>query len=298
MSNATLPTPQEKQQKSAAKPAADKEMRVKLPAEMRFDKWVYGGISYFAQALTGILLLHSIKYGKLNQPFKRFTGWITGKPSKEISTSLVIALMVGVGTSFLIPVKWLENRKPEIVRWINDRMNAGHPPTAEEKAEQDKALQQLDNEPKQTWWSLLGGRAMGLAPVFAVNYLLGEGRNTWLQDKSAHYIQKGFGAVGLKKMSESKTVGEYLKLGFVDSFYSAVAASGLYIYSHFINPPKKDKGSTELPSTEEIGADLAAFAAPAIEEAMTTKRSAKPAENWQASVTKTDAENPSLSQAI
>ncbi len=229
--------------------ATEREM---LPAEKTFDRAVYGGISYAAQAATGIVLTYWLKYGSGKPHFEKAAKWLGPKvfrnrtveeATKEISSPLMVSTMIMVGNTFLLPVKWLENNKAKIVRSWHEKHDAkmeakGTPFTAEEKAHNEECLQKLEKEPPQTWGSLLGGRAFGLAAVYATLFALGNKRNEAAEEFSAKVIMKGVDAVGMKSLAKSKTFEKYIHVGFLDVFYSMVSAGGLYVYSHVINPPK------------------------------------------------------------
>ncbi|MBY0406525.1 MAG: hypothetical protein K2Q01_02445, partial [Rickettsiales bacterium] len=231
------------------------EQREKLPAERRFDKYVYGGISYGAQALTGIGLTYWLKYGSGQPIFNKMAKWLgpklySGKTvaeaTKEVSTPLMVTTMIMVGNTFLLPVKWLENRKAQIVRsWTEkdcERMEArGTPYTKEEIEHQQECLAKLDKQPPQTWGSLLGGRAFGLAAVYATVFGMGNKRNEAAEAAAAKAIAKGFETVGATTIAKSKTLENVVHVGFLDVFYSMVSAGGLYVYSHYLNPPKHHK---------------------------------------------------------
>lgn len=233
--------------------------RHKPRAEIVFDKAVYGGISYAAQAATGVVLTHWIKHGSGRKYFDKMANWagekliskITSKKGedavKEADSWIVVTTMVMVGNAFLLPVKWLENRKPKIVRWINEKQNDRTPPTPEQRAQQEKDLADLDKEPKQNWWSLLGGRAFGLGAVYAVLWGLGEKRNNAAENATVTTLQKGMKKIGLEKYTTpgGKT-DQYMRIGFYDVFYSMVSAGGLYLYSHFINPPHRCKNRNDV----------------------------------------------------
>lgn len=229
-----------------------------LPAENTFDKAVYGGISYGAQAGTGIILTNWIKHGGGRRYFDKMASWlgpavigkITGKTGKdaieETSSWIVVSTMVMVGNTFLLPVKWLENRKPEIIRWMTERSNkkresSGEAIPQEELQQQHTRLQQLEAQPKQNWWSLLGGRAFGLGAVYGVLWGIGNKNNERLETWSTRKIQGGLKAVGMDQAAKSQAVENYLRIGFYDVAYSAVSAGGLYVYSHLICPPEDQK---------------------------------------------------------
>lgn len=237
----------------------------KIPAERLFDKAVYGGISYAAQAFTGILLSYWIAHGGGKPHFDKMAGWLgpnfISKISKKTGQAavdetrgwIVVSAMIMVGNAFLLPVKWLENRKPQIVRGINDRLNErrharGEVISEEEHADQQTRLAQMEKEPKQTWWSLGSGRAFGLAAVYGVLWAVaqkknmrGENLNALGENFSVKAVQDTLDAAGLKSLAKSKPVENYTRIAFYDIFYSMVSAGGLYVYSHFIRPPTESK---------------------------------------------------------
>lgn len=249
---------------SGAKPQSDNTEREILPAEHRFDKWVYGGISYAAQAATGIVLTYWLKHGGGKSYFNRAAEWLGPKiyrnrsvteAAENVSTPLMVTTMVMVGNTFLLPVKWLENHKASIVRKMHENdcekmERAGTPFNEEERARQEKALKDLEKEPLQNWKSLLGGRAAGLIPVFALSFGLGK-KGEWAERKAGQFFSGAFNLVGMKKVAKSETLQKVVQVGFLDVFYSMISAGGLYVYSHYLNPParanKKHKESlTEL----------------------------------------------------
>jgi|GEM_PF-6415809 len=243
----------------------EKGSREILPSERFFDKAVYGGISYAAQAGAGIILSRWLKFGGGNKYYTKMAEWAgtklcSAKTAEEAikvaSRPVIVTTMIGVGTAFLLPVKWLENRKPQVVRWLHERDVAkeearGHVFTPEEKAHDQKCLEQLENEPKQTWKSLLGGRAFGLAAVYAV-LLATPKANERIENFAVKNILKGVDTVGLKTLAKSKKLDQYLHIGFLDVFYSAVSAGGLYVYSHYIRPPKKANAAVEAKVEEPV----------------------------------------------
>lgn len=246
-------------------PASDEKTkhaaREKLPAEKKFDQWVYGGISYAAQAGTGILLTHWIREGSGRKYFDKMAEWagkavigkITGKTgaaaTREADAWIVVSTMIMVGNAFLLPVKWLENHKPHYVRQINASINAareerGETIRPEEKTKQEELLHQLEREPKQSWSSILGGRTFGLGAVYATLYAIGQKNNQWGENQFAGAVKTTLDTVGLKSIAESKMTDGYSRIAFYDFFYSMVSAGGLYVYSHFLHPHKKSTPET------------------------------------------------------
>lgn len=248
----------------------------KLPAEMAFDKAVYGGISYWAQAITGIVLTKWLRHGSGRKHFDKMANWVGPNFIEKVSSKrgkaaidaadywITVSTMVNVGNAFLLPVKWLENNKPQWVRSINDRMNKkreakGETISAEELAYQEAHLKALDSAPKQSWWSLVIGRAFGLGVVYTALPLIGK-NNKIMEDFTVEQLQKGVSATGLEAVAKSKTFEDYSRIAFYDLVYSAFSASGLYVYSHFFHPKEKRQvtlsdavaeNSASVPVTEE-----------------------------------------------
>jgi hypothetical protein len=237
----------------AQAPAKD-EHREKLPAEKTFDKAVYTGISYFAQGVAGIILARWLAFGKGKPHFDKMAEWLgprmfpkkpLEKAVKETNAFIITTTQIAAGTAFIPPVKALEDRKPEIVRSLHEKHVAskeaqGRPYTDEEKAHHEQCLQALEKEPKQSWGSLMEARVASLAGVYGVLFALGNERNEKLREFVANPITKGIEKIGFKEMAKSKTFAQYMQLSAVEVFYSAVSAGGLYVWSHFVRPPKKE----------------------------------------------------------
>jgi hypothetical protein len=262
-------TPQEdkknaSQENAQAQDESHDGRREKLPVEAKFDKRVYGGISYFGQAAAGIILTNWIRHGSGRKHYDKLAQWvgpnlisrITSKKGaeaiKEADSWIVVSTMVMCGNAFLLPVKWLENAKSKIVRGMQEKENLrrearGEVIPVEERANQERLLTELDNAPKQSWTSLLTGRAFGLAAVYATLWGTGKKANGMAEDAITHGIQKGAETIGMKQLSKSKTLENYLRIGFYDTAYSAVSAGGLYVYSHFLHPHKKGEPARAEP---------------------------------------------------
>ncbi|NBO18523.1 MAG: hypothetical protein EBV03_04720 [Proteobacteria bacterium] len=227
-----------------------------------------------------------------NSGIERAAEWLgpkiyRGKTVKDaanaISSPLLVTTMVMVGNTFLLPVKWLENRKPGIVRGMHEKdvaamEAAGTPYSEEERARQEKALKDLENEPPQSWASLLGGRVAGLVPVFALAFALGE-KGQHAERFAAKTISKGLETVGAKQLAKSKTLESYIHVGFLDVFYSMISAGGLYVYSHMVHPKDKDPKHKEslselLPGATPAGAIVDATPTTGMSEIPETPESA------------------------
>ena len=235
-------------------PEAKRKVREQLPAEKKFDRLVYGGISYAAQAAAGIAVSNWLKHGSGAPLFEKMANWFGPKVLSKInrvSEKEAIALsdgwikttaMIMVGNTFILPVKWLEDRKPEIIRKWTEQTNdkyekAGVHITPEAKEKQQRLLEELKNEPEQTWWSLTKGRVFALGAVYTILWAMRK-HNATGKKLMADTITGTVKGVGLKSLGKSKTMHNLSGIAFYDVFYSTVSAGGLYIYSHFIDPPK------------------------------------------------------------
>jgi hypothetical protein len=242
--------------------------REKTIDEVKFDRRVYGGISYFAQAAVGIALTYWSKFGGGKEKFQAITEWVGPKiykslaaregiqaAAKEVNTATATTLMILVGSLFLIPVKMIEKNKGKIVRGMYEKRVAkeeasGNIISPEEKARDEDLLQQLEKEPPQSWRSLIEARGASLVGVYAVLFAIGGPRNDALQKVSSDLGLKALDKVGLKTLAKSEPVARVFNLSFVDAFYSMISAGGLYIYSHFIRPPKDKQSKRAVPSDE------------------------------------------------
>jgi hypothetical protein len=258
---------------SGKMPNTSNEQREQLPAEQKFDKAVYGGISYVAQALAGSGLAYWIKHSGGRPIFDKMANWLgpnfiskiskaTGKEAVERADSwITVTTMVGVGTLFLIPVKWLEDRKASIVEnWTkkdNEKRAAqGNPVSTEELAKQEQMLDELKADSKQTWRSLLIARGASLIPVYAAVPLIGKHNAT--MEAGFQKLTKTLASVaGLKKMAKSEAFHNASGIAFYDGFYSIISSGGLYIFSHMISPifsPSAHKKHPDHHNTEIIAA--------------------------------------------
>jgi len=232
------------------------DKREKLPAEAKFNKWAYGGISYFGQALTGSALTYWIKFSSGRPIYDKMANWLGPNLISKVTSLrgsaavkgadafITVSTMVMMGNLFLIPLKWVEDRKASIVeKWTNEdnakREACGAAISPEEKMHQQELLDELKAAPKQNWLSLGLGRVFSLATVYGTLFALDKGGlNDKMEKAFSGTVKKGVAGVGFKDLAENKTLGNVLNLGFFEGFYSMISAGGLFVYSHFVVPPK------------------------------------------------------------
>jgi hypothetical protein len=244
--------------------------RKKIAAEKIFDWAVYGGISYFAQALSGTLATRWLKYGggrKYGAMAAEWTGrnimeQITSKRGaaavEEANTFVTVTALVTMGNMFVTPVKLIEDHKAQAVQWIED--NVVHPDKSqlseEQKQEIATAIHAVENRQKQTWFSLLTSRGGALATVYMTERALGQRRNKVMQDLCGDAVTNTFRSAGMRDLANNPATRQFAEIGFVDFFYSTIAAGGLYLYSKLIRPDEKTADDNPVfPALEHMVAE-------------------------------------------
>lgn len=295
---------------STVQPQEDRK-REKLPMEKKFDQWVYGGISYAAQALAGSGLTYWIKHSSGRPVYDKVANWLgpnfiskfsshRGKAAVTAADSFItISTMVFVGTLFVAPVKWLEDMKAGIVeKWTNDDNKArearGEIIAPEVKEHQAALLDQLNTAPKQTWWSLLAARAASLVFVYTANPLIGDKNNKIMEAGFKKVTGKVAETLGAKKVAKSEIFQNASGIAFYDGFYSMISAGGLYIYSHYIAPPKEAVQDEPLLKTF-IAPDTALEEEPALQKSFTAREHTTLDKGFVKNLT---AETPNLQMAL
>ncbi len=254
---------------------ANDDQREKLPMEKKFNQWAYGGISYFAQAFSGSSLMYWIKFGSGRHIYDKMAAWLGPNFISKITklrgakaiagadSFITVTTMVMVGNLFLFPLKWVEDRKNEIVeKWTKEdnqkREAAGEIISAEEKEHQQKLLSQMKAEPKQDWWSLGTARAFSLLTVYGTLiafdkiFIKEKSLNQAMEKTFSDTVKKITSAVGFKKFSKNQIFSNVLNLGFFEGFYSMISAGGLFVYSHFVVPPKKLKTAIAASESADV----------------------------------------------
>lgn len=139
-------------------PAAEQKalFTSKSKGERLFDTITYGAINGVGTFIATIPLAASLKYGKGAGLTKWGTKSLlkTGMPSGIAEEMINTTALMQGGNLAIIPVKMMENYKPQIVDKLNDMLGD----------KSGKASVQDDH--KQSWMSLIKGRAVAWAAVF------------------------------------------------------------------------------------------------------------------------------------
>ena len=176
----------------------------KSDGEKRFDTITYKGLGWLGTAVLGIYLSHEFKEGWGKPYFHRATEHLapyyqklmrtTEQTAREaVQSGLVHAGLVAGGSIPVYPIKKLEDNKATIVAHFDHQINEkrrrrGDAPTEAELAVQRQTQERLASKPKQTWGSLLAGRAAGVSTVFFTAIFLARGKDKKILEKVASEV--------------------------------------------------------------------------------------------------------------
>lgn len=194
--------------------------------EKAFDLLTYGGVAGLGTFALTIPVAYWAKYGKGAKYFEDAAKYLVKKGMRpRIAEEMVMtsALMQG-GNLTIIPVKVLENCKPQIVDRFNHMLGD----------ESGKAS--VDEDPQQTWGSLIKSRLVAWTAVFAgfraAATLVGHEKLDSFEKKFAEGVCKLMGKATHIKGAETAHY-RYGKIAALDVFATAAATSILYVGSRF-----------------------------------------------------------------
>ena len=226
----------------------EKAKRPKTAGEHGFNGFTYGLIGWGANVLISIAMGYLLEF-KFNKQFDKATDkmsdFLTQKApvfsekSKAESFSRIglrIFILMWGGNMLVPVVKKLEDSKPELVAKFQDTFDKlrGHVATEQEKERNAKVVEELEKEPKQTWKSVMTGRAVGLGAVYGIFFAATPIHN-WIE---ANWI-KGTAAIfrhkpatfkdGIIDPNAPKTHGQKVSLLLgTDLIYGALCALVLF----------------------------------------------------------------------
>ena len=208
--------------------------------EKLFDWLTYGGIAGVGTFLVTIPIAYWAKYGGGGKYFAKSTQFLQKQGFSEHTAEqfmMTTATMQG-GNVTVIPVKLMENHKPELVEKFNKMLG-------------DKSVDaSVEEDPKQTWNSLIKSRVAAWLAVFTGfkmgGALFGNEKFAVFENSFAeHIVCKPLGRPthipGLAKIAENETkLFRYGKIAAIDVFATTAATILLYMGSRFF-AKKNDK---------------------------------------------------------
>lgn len=134
-----------------------KKRRKQSIGERIFDFVIYGPVNFFGTLFLTAWMADGLEYGTRGKAFFEGMSGALRKgglsPKTAYEATKTTTLMMG-GNTMLIPIKFAEHRKVGIAstlnRWLGDKTDPA----------------EIEAAPKQTWYSLLGGRLVAWGIVF------------------------------------------------------------------------------------------------------------------------------------
>jgi len=180
----------------------------------------------------------ALKYGKIGAWFQQRGDWIvkqfkkTGMNDESAYMARTVFFSFADGSLMAPFIKGLEDNREKFAKGLDDMMGT--------RPADDSVY---EAEPKQTWGSVLAGRALTAGIVVPTAMALDKtGLNKklftepgiklgqWIKDRP--HIAKKFGSLD---------IGELSKVSFFEAFYTSVCTAGLYITSRYLAPKPKPK---------------------------------------------------------
>jgi hypothetical protein len=222
--------------------------------ERLFDVAIYTGIAGIGVFAASLPLTYWSKYGKGISTYNWAKSFLKKKgvsesAAEQIYNTTVLGL---AGNAAVIPIKIIEDRKPEIVTKLNEALG------------DTTGDMSVENEPKQTWGSLVKSRVAAYAAVWttfqgAVSMFGAKAFGKFEDDFAKHIVCDPLGKPTHINGQETKLF-RYGKIGALDVFATAGAAGLLYVGSRFFAKGNEDKWDNH-PDNEKESAPVPAIAA-------------------------------------
>jgi len=230
--------------------------------ELLFDRVVYTGIGLGVNEVSSLWITDQFMNGKnlfgsLPSFFKTIGAWFSkegfdrasefiartfkmtskvAKDGKEISaaarggnTLLMVTLLSG-GTLLILPMKWLEDHKIQMVEKFNhliDRIRGRHMTAEQLAARDDQVKKDIACSPRQSWGSMLVGRVIAMCSSVGTGTLIvGKEGN----DKLMNWAEKKFTSSNQPE-GQWNTLHRYVRLGVIETYSCTIASIVLEVFS-------------------------------------------------------------------
>lgn len=257
--------------------------------EAAFNLGAYAGIGYFGVTAFSVLVSWLLRDNKTIAPLyeKYVINPVThffkrnktdpeklAKIERNVNSNMTIAALFTGGTIMsILPIKWMEDNKADIVKSL-DRHFYG------KDADNDPAIQQAHREleaaPHQTWRSVFSSRVLAFVATFSTSLLVGKwidkystrsGR--WL-DGALHHQDEGI--VNSIKAARETDPDNILRHRFtgttpqttpldrdgskvlsyisMDAFYTLITSGALYVFTRVLAPlfDREERTIDDLPA--------------------------------------------------
>lgn len=211
-----------------------------------FDWGVYSAVAFIGVTAVGLVITHEAKYGKLKAfdwlrkgeekgskvlSEKVFGKLMKGKPQEHIDQwsrdSTMFAFLATGGTLLMPIIKYMEDNRQKLASKI-DNMLGTTPPDPDLVAK----------EPKQSWLSVMSGRAASVAVSYSAFATMGP-KNA---DKASRFLGGKVEKAIMKAVptADATKVGRFSHLVAFDAIFTAFTAAVTYAAARIV-AKKHDK---------------------------------------------------------
>ncbi len=222
--------------------------RPKSKGEKIFDWTVYGLMNYAGTFLLTMPLAYFIKHGAGKNWYDKIDrgaeelGLHKGFGGNIVKALQSTFITFWGGNVMLVPVRLAENFKVGIVTKLNEWLGDKTDPS------------QIQEAPKQTWGTLIGGRLvaffMTFSMMFAADMMIGKYFQQ-LQELGGNLFKR------FAKPKNAQKAYHYGEIAALDSFATVASTALLYVTSHFFAQKREEKIERKLASKSGTHADEA-----------------------------------------
>ncbi len=211
-----------------------------------FDWGVYSSVAFAGVTAVSLLVAHQAKSGSLKSFEWLRTGYkniskglsthifekiLNGRPREDIeqwaNDTTMYGMLAAGGTTLMPVIKYMEDNRQKLAAKIDNALGSTQP--------YPKLIEQ---EPKQSWLSVMSGRATSIAVSFSAFLLMGpkisEAASAWTGKKLTNSVVSVAPNVNIEK------TGKLAKLLAFDAIFTAITAAVTYVASRTV-AKKHDK---------------------------------------------------------
>lgn len=207
-------------------PAELEERRPKSKGGQIFDAAVYGAMNYAGTFFLTLFLANELKHGKTFEKFYKAADekLIKMGVHEKVREPFLGAFITFWGGNVMVPiVRLAESFRTPIVIKLNEMTG--------DKTDPKK----IKDAPKQTWGSLLHGRAVAFASVFALmvgtDQIFGDQYKAYSKNVG-NFFSKNFSHLFTKVKDPKAAAYNFGEIAALDMFATAASTALLYLSSH------------------------------------------------------------------
>ncbi|MFO0389635.1 MAG: hypothetical protein ACK502_07975 [Alphaproteobacteria bacterium] len=277
--------------------------RKETAGEVLFDRGVYTGINFVVNEALSMVMAVELRHFGGKAHFEKASQWwmkkvgFKDKVIKGVTTSaltraedqLEVFTLLGGGTALVVPMKILEDNKQQVVKNLNhlwDKLSGKNLDADAAKARDEEVEKAIACEAKQTWKSMLIGRAIATVNnMFLMKETIFAGSRTKaLKDWSERYgrigVEKLHNMTGNKpdsvfaKLKTSERYKRYSEIFGLETAYTAISSVVMEVASKFL--ARKDTVVKDPKKCEEAQAEQILASASVVPAALPVETQEKP----------------------